>query len=189
PSSAEALSAYDVVILSDIGANTLLMPDKTFARSEISANRLSLIADYVRGGGGLLMVGGYLTFQGIEGKANYAGTAVDDVLPVALSRTDDRCERPEGVTPTVVAPDHSVMAGLADWPHFLGYNSAPARPDATVLAEVDGDPFVAVRMVGAGRSAIFASDCGPHWGPPAFLAWPGYQRLWVNLCTFLAGRS
>ncbi|WP_108658709.1 glutamine amidotransferase [Acuticoccus kandeliae] len=187
PLSAEALAAYDVVILSDIGANTLLMPDRTFARSEPTPNRLRLIADFVKGGGGLLMVGGYLTFQGIEGKAAYAGTPVDDVLPVALMTRDDRSERPEGVVPAIVNGAHPVMAGLTEWPTFLGYNRSMLREDATLLAEVDGDPFIAVRTVGSGRSAIFASDCGPHWGPPAFLAWPGYGPLWANLCNWLAG--
>ena len=33
PDSAAALSAFDVVILSDIGANTLLLRDSTFMRS------------------------------------------------------------------------------------------------------------------------------------------------------------
>src|ERR1700753_3385865 len=37
------LAAYDVVILSDIGTNTLLLPDRTFIKSEPSANRLELI--------------------------------------------------------------------------------------------------------------------------------------------------
>jgi len=187
PSTPGALREFDVVVLSDIGANTLLMPERTFARSEVSANRLALIADYVRGGGGFLMIGGYLTFQGIEGKANYAGTPVDDVLPVRLSPTDDRSERPEGVTPAIEAPGHPVMAGLTDWPVFLGYNRASPRDDAAVLARVGADPFIAVREVGRGRSAVFASDCGPHWGPPAFLEWHGYARLWGNLCRWLAG--
>jgi uncharacterized membrane protein len=44
-----------------------------------------------------------------------------------------------------------------------------------------------VRTVGRGRSAIFASDCGPHWGPPVFLAWEGYPRLWNNLVAWLKG--
>jgi uncharacterized membrane protein len=187
PSTADAIGVYDAVVLSDIGANSLLLPNRTFVASETSPNRLALIADYVRGGGGLLMIGGYLTFQGIEGRAAYAGTAVDEVLPVRLSRHDDRCERPEGVVPTVRDEGHPVMAGLADWPAFLGYNRAAPREDAEVLARVGEDPFIAVRRVGAGRSAVFASDCGPHWGPPPFLAWDGYARLWPNLCNWLAG--
>ena len=76
PGSAEALSAFDVVILSDIGANTLLLRDATFVRSELASNRLELLRAYVEEGGALLMIGGYLTFQGIEGKAAYHGTPV-----------------------------------------------------------------------------------------------------------------
>ena len=186
PLSAEALAAYDVVILSDIGANTLL-PDRTFVRSQTSANRLHLIRDFVKGGGGLMMVGGYLTFQGIQAKGNYKGSAVEEVLPVELFATDDRSEEPQGVTPTIVEAGHPILAGLADWPAFLGYNRSTARPDATVLARVGEDPFLAVRQVGQGRSAIFASDCGPHWGPPAFVNWAGYGPLWCNLATWLAG--
>ena len=83
------MKAYDVVVLSDIGANTLLLPDRTFVRSERTPNRLELLANFVREGGGLLMVGGYLTFQGIQAKGNYKGTPVEDVLPVMLEAGDD----------------------------------------------------------------------------------------------------
>ena len=44
-------------------------------------NRLKLIREYVRGGGGLAMIGGYFSFQGINGGARYRGTAVEEVLP------------------------------------------------------------------------------------------------------------
>jgi uncharacterized membrane protein len=187
PSTREDLARFDVVVLSDIGANTLLLPQRTFVRSEPSGNRLDLLRDFVEAGGGFLMIGGYLTFQGIQAKGNYAGTPVDAVLPVRLQTGDDRCERPEGVVPEIVEPDHPVLAGLTDWPHFLGYNRAALREDARLVAAIGSDPFIAVRNAGKGRSAIFASDCGPHWGPPAFLAWPGYPRLWCNLAGWLAG--
>ena len=190
PTSAETLAAYDVVILSDIGANTLLLPDGTFVRSQPAANRLELIADFVRGGGGFLMVGGYLTFQGIQAKGNYHGSPVEAVMPVVLSASDDRIESPQGVTPTIVDAAHPVLRRLADWPHFLGYNRATPHPESRLVATVgDGDPFIALREVDKGRSAIFASDCGPHWGPPAFVEWDGYPRLWTNLVTWLAGRA
>jgi uncharacterized membrane protein len=188
PDSVEGLGAYDAVVLSDIGANTLLLPDRTFARSEPSGNRLAALAAWVRGGGGLLMVGGYLTFQGIEGKAAYCGTAVDAVLPVALAATDDRQEHPEGVVPETVDAAHPAAAGLAGWPALLGWNRAALRPEGHLVARIGGDPLIAVRQVAAGRSAVFASDCGPHWGPPPFLAWPGYGPLWRNLVGWVAGR-
>ena len=55
-----------------------------------------------------------------------------------------------------------------------------------MLACIGDDPFIAVRSFGRGRSAIFSSDCGPHWGPPPFLAWKGYGKLWTNLVAWLA---
>jgi uncharacterized membrane protein len=186
PFALDELRAYDVVILSDIGANTLLLPQRTFASSHASANRLDLLKTFVEGGGGLLMIGGYLTFQGIQAKGAWRDTPVEAVLPVSLSPFDDRREQPQGVTPTILETDHPVMRGLEAWPQFLGYNRATLQADAVALASVGEDPFIAVRSVGEGRTAIFASDCGPHWGPPAFLAWPGYGRLWTNLVEWLA---
>lgn len=181
PETMDSLREHDVVILSDIGTNTLLLPDKTFARSEPSPNRLQLLHDFVGEGGGLLMVGGYLTFQGIDGKANYHGTPVEAVLPVTFFPGDDRNEQPQGVRPIVVDEQHPVVNGLRDWPVFLGYNRSNLASDGQLVASIAGDPFIAVRSVGSGRSAIFSSDCGPHWGPPAFLAWEGYAPLWRNL--------
>jgi uncharacterized membrane protein len=143
---------------------------------------------YVRGGGGLLMIGGYLSFAGIEGKARYHGTGVEEALPVVISETDDRVEAPQGVVPSVAAPDHPVLAGLpASWPRLLGYNQVTAKPAAAVLVRCDDDPLIACGEHGSGRAAVFTSDCAPHWGPPGFLGWPGYTRLWANLVTWLAG--
>lgn len=188
PDTVDGLRGFDVVVLSDIGANTLLLPDRTFVRSERSGNRLQMLGAWVRNGGALLMVGGYLTFQGIEGKAAYHATAVEEVLPVILSAADDRQEHPEGVVPETVAPHHPVAAGLGRWPALLGWNRVTPRQDVEVVARIGGDPLIALRRVGSGRSAVFASDCGPHWGPPEFLAWPGYGPLWGNLAAWLAGR-
>ncbi len=202
------------MILSDIGANSLLLSPDTFERSAVRPNRLAAVEQYVRGGGGLLMIGGYLSFAGIEGKARYHGTAVEDALPVVIGATDDRVEAPEGVLPVVIRPDHPVVRGLpADWPVLLGYNRVTSRPATEVivtcgadprvadvtdpllpvvpdpLAAGGADPLIACGSYEAGRSAVFTSDCAPHWGPPEFLAWPGYRQLWPNLMTWLSGGS
>ncbi|AKH85326.1 hypothetical protein AA958_27320 [Streptomyces sp. CNQ-509] len=39
------------------------------------------------------------------------------------------------------------------------------RDEATLLAEIDGDPLIAVREVGAGRTAVFTSGMSAHWAP------------------------
>jgi uncharacterized membrane protein len=187
PFTVEELGGWDVVLLSDIGSNTLLVPPATFARFEARPNRLAALRDWVRGGGGLGMIGGYLSFQGIEGKANYARTPVADVLPVELEPGDDRVEQPEDPVPRRTA-DHAVVDGLPDeWPALLGYQRVVARDGAEVLATVNSDPLLAVGEFGSGRALAYTSDIGPHWAPPPFLEWEGYQRLWDQSVRWLAG--
>ena len=188
PFTASGLDAYDVVLLSDIGSNTLLVPPATFARFEAKPNRLVVLRDWVRAGGGFAMIGGYLSFQGIEAKANYRGTPIADVLPVELQHGDDRVELPEHPRAAVVDDTHPVTAGIAEqWPALLGYQRFTAKPDASVLVEVNGDPLVVAGHAGAGRTLAYASDIGPHWAPPEFLAWPGYGVLWDQAVRWLAG--
>ena len=189
PFTAEELAQYDCVLLSDIGANTLLLHPDTFTRSKVLPNRLQSIRDYVANGGGLVMVGGYLTFQGIDAKAQYAGSPIEDALPVTMERGDDRTEAPQGATPHVTDAAHPIVAGLeATWPDLLGYNRIIAKPDANVVATVGDDPLIVAGHYGKGRSVAFASDCGPHWAPPPFVEWSGYDRLWTQLCDWTAGK-
>lgn len=188
PTTKAELAGYDVVILSDIGSNSLLLSPATFVRSLSAPNRLILLRDWVADGGGLVMVGGYLTFQGIEGKGRYAGSAVEDALPVTLQLVDDRVEAPQGVTPTVTSRDHLLARGLdGTWPAILGYNRFTARPEADVIAMAGDDPLLVSWGFGKGRAVAFATDCGPHWAPPAFVEWPGYQPLWQNIVNWAAG--
>jgi uncharacterized membrane protein len=187
PTTREEIGRYAAVVLSDIGSNTLLLHPDTFERSRAMPNRLTLLRDYVQGGGGLVMVGGYLTFQGIDAKARYAGTAVEEALPVTILPQDDRVEVPEGARPRLIEPAHPIAAGLPEeWPALLGYNRIVPKPGATVVATVGVDPLVAAWELGAGRAVAFASDCGPHWAPPAFVEWDGYARLWTQLVGWVA---
>jgi uncharacterized membrane protein len=189
PQTPEALAAYDVVMLSDIGANTLLLHPDTFTRSIPSPNRLVSIREYVKNGGGLVMIGGYLTFQGIEAKGKYAGSPIEDVLPVKLFYHDDRVESPQGVTPHVGDPSHPIVAGLDGvWPDLLGYNEVQTKPEGEVIVRVGGDPLIAVGSFGKGRSVAFTSDCGPHWAPPPFCDWAGYAPLWNNIASWVSGK-
>lgn len=135
-------------------------------------------------GGALIMVGGFMSFTGIEGKARYGVTPIADVLPVKLLPTDDRVETSEGSVPVILRKEHPIFRDLPDpWPHyFIGYNRTVADPaKGEVLATINGDPFIAVGRFGKGRSAVFTSDCAPHWAPPAFLDSPDYGVLWRNL--------
>jgi uncharacterized membrane protein len=148
-----------------------------------------MLRDYVAGGGGLAMIGGWMSFSGIDGKARYHGTAVEEILPVHCLTVDDRQECPEGVVPVVTDASHPVMNGLpSPWPFFLGYNRIEAKPGADVLMKAGADTFLAAWRYGKGRTAAFASDCAPHWGPADFLKWAGYAPFWDNLAGWLAGK-
>jgi uncharacterized membrane protein len=190
PESLAELQEYAVIILSDVGSNTLLFHPEMLARSIAHPNRLKLLAEYVRQGGGLVMVGGWMSFAGIDGKAKYHDSFLEEALPVTCLPYDDRKERPEGVTPTIEQPGHPVLANVpAEWPYFLGYNKVMTKAEASTVLAVDGDPLLSVWTYGAGRAAAFMSDCAPHWGPEAWLAWRGYGVFWNNLMAWLAKAS
>ncbi|KKX25736.1 glutamine amidotransferase [Rhizobium sp. LC145] len=193
PFDMEGLDAYDVIILSDIGANSLLLPPAVWLHSKTVPNRLKLIKTWVEKGGGLLMVGGYFSFQGIDGKARWRRTAVEDVLPVTCLPYDDRVEIPEGAKAVVTMADHPTVAGMSgEWPLLLGVNEVEVRDraDVEVVARLPDDqgghPLLVTGSFGKGRSAAWTSDIGPHWLSPAFCEWDGYGRLWKNVLGWLS---
>ena len=193
PQSLEALGAFDAVILSDVGANTLLLHPDTSTRNQRTPNRLRLLKEYVAHGGGFAMFGGYCSFQGFQGTARYHRTPIEEILPVQCLAYDDRVETPEGVNPVRVdGTGHPILAGIdGDWPHLLGFNEVQAKPEATVLVrasdDYDGLPLLATGTFGKGRTLAWMSDIGPHWLPPEFSDWPGYARLWRQALSWLVG--
>ncbi len=197
PSTLDELRRYDAVILSDIGANSLLLHQDVWLLGKPAPNRLKLIRDWTSGGGGLVMVGGYLSFQGIDGKARWRRTPVEAALPVECLPYDDRIEVPEGFKAKIVGPkNHPVLAGLGEeWPLLLGANEVTLKSLAGVellatLPESEGGhPLLVVGTHGQGRSCAWTSDIGPHWLPASFVAWPGYGRLWQNILGWVTRSS
>jgi hypothetical protein len=49
--------------------------------------------------------------RGIEAKANYANTALAEILPVEMEPGDDRPETPDGTSPAVLDPGHRSWPG------------------------------------------------------------------------------
>ena len=129
-----------------------------------------------------VMIGGYLSFQGIQARGAYKNTPVEELLPVELLVGDDRVEKSGGVRPEVVCPDHPALRGIAgEWPMLLGYNKLLPKPGSEVPVTVNGDPLIVLGRYGKGRACAFATDCAPHWAPAAFCEWEGYAQLWKNL--------
>jgi len=187
PKTAEELAEYDVVIFSDVGADTIVLYP-WFQRVPMGPNRLHSIKKYVENGGGFAMAGGYASFQGRRGIGNYYGTPVEEILPVHIFPYDDRVETPEGCHPEVTDPEHPIMAGLPWYEPFLflGYNKLKLKQGARLLAKVGDDPFIAVLEYGKGRTLAFASDPEPHWAG-SFKDWPHYSKFWIQAVKWLAG--
>lgn len=189
PLALDEMAQYDAIVISDAPADSFLLHPDTLAGA-IVPNRLALLGEYVAQGGGLAMVGGWMSFGGFHGKAHYAFSPLAEILPVGILPHDDRMEVPEGCVPVVVAANHPILKGLPTaWPDFLGYNRVLPKRGETVLAlPKTGDPLLIAEQAGAGRMACFTSDILPHWGSPRFLEWEGYVPFWSNLFRWLGGK-
>ena len=192
PRSQEALADYSVVVISDVGALSLLYTPETRI-GQRSVNRLELLRHWVEQGGALMMAGGYTCFQGMDGSAMFHGTAVEECLPVEISPGPDGLEAPEGLDPVVVDAEHPVLAGLSfPIPFVLGMNRVTSRPghDAITLVQCSNRgralPLLSVREYGAGRSLAWMTDIGPHWLSGEFMRWDGYDILMANMVRWLA---
>jgi uncharacterized membrane protein len=189
PTSLEQLQKYDAVVLSDIGSNSFLLGNETFLKSQITVNRLQLIVDFVRRGGGLVKIGGYMSFSGIDGRARYGMTPLASILPVEMLAHDDRIEVPQGIEPEVIA-GHAATGDIpSKWPVLLGYNKTTAKAGSIVIARIGDDPLLVVNEEGRGRVLAFMSDVAPHWAPPEFMRWPHYSSLWTSMVGWAAHRA
>lgn len=197
PFTRDDLKQYDAIILSDIGSNSILLPQEVWLHGKTMPNRLKLIRDWTAEGGGLMMIGGYFSFQGIDGRARWHRTPVEEALPVTCLAYDDRIEAPEGIKAEVIgSADHPVLKGMGkDWPILLGANEIVAKQQdgveilARLPGEQGGHPLLVTGSYGKGRSLAWASDIGPHWLPASFSDWPGYAILWKNALGWITAKN
>jgi uncharacterized membrane protein len=189
PSTLEEMQQYDVIIISDVGTDTILMYPDIF-KIPMGENRLELLSQYVNGGGGLMAVGGWMSFGGQMGQAKYHGTKLEEILGINASPYDDRVEVPEGLTYNPIKKDHPLIKGL-DWDKspllFLGYNRFTAKNPDNIIAEWNGDPMMVVNNYGKGRTLSFASDIAPHWGQ-GFVEWENNHKFWEKTLKYLANK-
>lgn len=193
PSTASELEDnYEVVILSDVGAETLTTyPLEEGQPLEPRPNRMRELAKYVEGGGGLIYGGGYFTYQGRYGRGGWYGTPIADLLPVEiLNVVDDRQETPEGASAEVTNAEHPVTRGIPwkDCPIFFGYNKTNKKPDGELLGTIEDYPFLAVGTSGKARVLAFTPDPCAHWGE-YFTRWEHYPRFWQQAVRWVSGEG
>jgi len=187
PRTQEEINQYDVVVLSDCGKNTLQLYPDMFS-IPMGPDRLEVIKEFVENGKSFIMAGGWGSYQGIRGIAGYHETAIEEILPVEIQPVDDRVEKPQGVRPEILDKSHPLFKGLPEeWPLFVGYNKVLPKKDSELLANINGDPFIAVRDYKKGKTMAFTSDLSKHWGT-GFVNWEGYKNFWYNTLRWMTGR-
>lgn len=192
PKTLRDLEKYAAVVLSDIGALSLLYTPETRVGKR-SVNRLELLREWVARGGGLMMAGGYTSFQGIDGSAMFHGTPIEAALPVVISVAPDGLEAPEGLDPIIEKHDHPVLSGVpTSFPYVLGMNRVQLRSedDSITLVRCGNRgqqlPLLSVREYDLGRSLAWTTDIAPHWLSDEFMQWDGYDTLMGNMVRWLA---
>ncbi|HPP29148.1 MAG TPA: glutamine amidotransferase [Phycisphaerae bacterium] len=183
----EYLQRSAVMIVSDVEAKCFHLYPAFFDRARLNKevvtfpDRLVSLKNWVHDGGGLMMLGGWLSFSGAKETGGWRRTCVAEALPVECLLGEDLVESSAGFTAEVLLPDHPLAKGLpwATFPPIFGYNELIAKADAEVVVRVKetGHPLVVAGRYGKGRIMIYASDPAPHWGIN-FELWEGYNQFW-----------
>lgn len=196
PRTLDDMRKFDVYILGDLD------------RSYFQARQFENLKVAISEGRGLLMTGGYNSF----GPGGYAGTPMEDILPVSLGSRDIGQETtPFVLKLTPEGKNHPIFFGTGD---FFQYGSDTPReelpylrgctrlgrpkPGASVLAvhptrTGPAGPLVvlAVQSYGRGRTAAFAADTTYQWYLPfkALGRDSPYVKFWSQMVRWLADKE
>jgi uncharacterized membrane protein len=142
---------YDAVILSD------------YRYSSWTPSARVWLARTVSHGTGLMMIGGWASFTGRVG--GYAGTDIEDLLPVHCIPGDDRVNSPAVLinqsTPSVVVCGYHQSRPKRDARTAMEFRELEFQKGKPVLGTEH--PALVVGHAGKGRTAAFLTDCAPHW--------------------------
>ncbi len=183
---------YDVYLIGDVDASALGNPN------------LARIAEQVKGGKGLMMMGGLHTF----GPGGYRGTPLAEVLPITMGRF----ERQE-LSPDAPIREDQHLPGpllmLPTRPHFITRLAPEAEneqrwrqlkpltganrfesvvPRATRLADSEkGDPLLVAWQFDAGRVLVFAADSTHRWW--RYGQQEAHKRFWRQAILWLGNKD
>ncbi len=186
---------YQVVILGDLDSTAFTEPE------------MNQLADSVRRGTGLIMLGGFHSF----GPGGYATTPLAQVLPVGMDRfsrqqfdapirEDAHVPGPIQMMPTPLGLSHFSLllsadrrANQAAWsklPPLEGANRLQRRllaPGAIELAAAGDAPLLVAHTYSAGRVMAFAADSTWRWWMQGFDN--EHKRFWRQLILWLARKD
>jgi uncharacterized membrane protein len=181
------LSKFDVFIIENFD----------FARFGVPRQHFANLVEWIRRGGGLLLIGGPRSFFG----GGYASTALAGVLPVEMSADQQqmipgefriKCRNYDSPVLRLVPEAAENIRIWENLPPLEFTQKIVARPGADVLlyhpsALVDGKPAVvmATTDLGRGRIAVFGSPTTFLWAlgadSPLY-----YQTFWENVIRYLS---
>ncbi len=169
PPTYEELLGYDLVVLSNMPAG----PDY--------ANEM--VADFARHGGGVLTLGGMLTY----GAGQWRETALEEILPVELVSSFDMKWEKAGVTP--LATRDARLATLR-WPgaaRFYWMNVAEPKAEAEVALQAGDYPLLVWGECGEGRVATVLGTCHGEATRETVAAWrtPAWRQMLAETLRWL----
>jgi uncharacterized membrane protein len=162
PEGFEQWFDYDLLVLNNVDAESLT----DFGREAIR--------DFVKAGGSVLVLGGFYAYGG----GGYAGTQLEDLLPVEMNPKIARIQPlADGVLQ--VTPGARILKGtrLSGSPTCFWWQEGKPKAGAWVELTAGGKPFLVCGTFGQGRiAAVLGNVCGES--PPGKTAfWEDPQ--WV----------
>jgi uncharacterized membrane protein len=189
------LEKSEVIIFSDVDAKVFQLAPSFFDREKFGTkvltfpDRTKLTIEAVRSGKGVMFLGGWYSFTGELGRGGWGRTPFTQILPVKCLDYEDLVESTEGFWAEPTSAGREFFGEEIDFqsmPPILGYNKTKTIPEGKILLQVKetGDPLLAVREIGEGRTLAYTSDPAPHWGCN-FVFWEKYNEFWLKCLNYL----
>ncbi|MCG2658853.1 MAG: glutamine amidotransferase, partial [Kiritimatiellae bacterium] len=164
PTSYEEMLAYDFVVLNNVTAESM------------TDFGLELLKDYVKAGGGLLVIGGWFAFD----PGGYAGTQLEEILPVKLFGSPFSWERLVPPVPLTITAEARCLAGArwAGTPLCYWRQKLSPREGSWVEIMAGDKPFLVCGAYGKGRVAAITTHA---YGNPSSGETPFWEDgAWVD---------
>lgn len=173
----------------DLLTNNVLVICNINSKSFTPAQQQSIL-DFVRNGGGVLLLGGRFAFG-----SQWAGTPLAELAPVSFVGTGfDLTNAVKGLA-MAAGPDRlGGKPAALHWekaPRVFWYHAVNPKPEARIAVVADGHPLLITGTCGKGRVALFAGSVmgDPPAGTLPFWQWDDWPRLMGDTLAWLAVSS
>ena len=176
PAGYEEMLGYDLVAIENVPVEA------------IGGEGIALLKDYVEAGGGLLVCGGWHAFGG----GGYAGSVLEELLPVTSAPAPDLFWQPQGLPLRVggAVPRWAATVPLKSSVYWF-QQAREIRPGATVALRAEDRPFLVLSTAGKGRVAcLLGAPCGaPLPGQVGFWDDPAWVEVLARTLSWLKAGS